>query len=469
MEGDAVALDRECLFWCLQQPEVPHHLLTSLCPDFLVISPPKTGSTWLAANFRCHPQLFVPSTKECRYFSSFFKWFDLSWYLNHFDPGTDRVKGEASPSYALLPVGRIRLIRRLLPQVKLIFLMREPVGRAWSHAKHNYRYREASFAGCTAPFDAVTDDQWRENFTHDWPLASGDYLGQLLRWRSVFPRAQLYVGFYESIARQPELLLRDLFRFLGVNPEVDLSSFPVREKILTGLPGKLTPSLERSLHQLLHNRTLQLASFLREHFNLEAPPEWRGTLESSGEKEDHAPVSVSPEAFRREFDDGYLARVLEQEERFPAAPRPVLAEYRGYNIVFHRRRLVAVEHSLDPACLDSWGPAEVQRHQDRGSLFFGLSLAEVKDRVNRHVFERFQAVLRTTEALSANLHQAHERIASIEHALRQRPWYISALRFIRNTWRRFRAALSADASGQAVQQGNAPQPGAAPIGEAIAK
>src|SRR5215813_11373523 len=327
MEGDAVALDHAFLLWCLQQPEVPHHKLARLCPDFLIVSPPKTGSTWLAANFRCHPQLFVPAVKETRYCSSFFKWLDLGWYLDHFGPAAGRVKGEASPSYALLPVGRIRLIRRLLPPVKLIFLMREPIARAWSHAKHNYRYAEANFASCTTSFKGLSDRHWRENFAHEWPLASGDYLGQLRRWLSVFPREQLYVGFYESIARQPETLLRDLFAFLGVNPAVDLSSFPIVERILPGLADALAPSLEPSLHQLLHRRTVELTCFLREHFNLEPPPEWHGILEAREVKGDNAPVPVAPEVFRREFDESYLCQVLEQEETFPEPPRPVVGEY----------------------------------------------------------------------------------------------------------------------------------------------
>src|SRR5262249_16352453 len=147
------------------------------------------------------------------YFSSLFKWLDLSWYLDHFGLAASRVKGEASPSYASLPLSRIRLIRRLLPDVKLIFLMREPVARAWSHAKHNFRYGEANFAGPAADLANVPGCQWRENFAHEWPLTSGDYLGQLRRWLSVFPREQVYVGFYESIARRPEALLRDLFTF----------------------------------------------------------------------------------------------------------------------------------------------------------------------------------------------------------------------------------------------------------------
>src|SRR5229473_6742363 len=72
-------------------------------PDFLVISPPKTGSTWLAANLRCHPEIFIPEIKEVKYFSSYYKWLDLDWYLGHFRDGAGRRKGEASPSYSLLP------------------------------------------------------------------------------------------------------------------------------------------------------------------------------------------------------------------------------------------------------------------------------------------------------------------------------------------------------------------------------
>jgi hypothetical protein len=172
-----------------------HHQLATLRPDFLIISPPKIGSTWLAENLRCHPQVFVPAIKEVRYFSSYFKALDLGWYLGHFTPGADRLKGEASPSYALLPVEGIRLIRRLMPDVRLIFLMRDPVARAWSHAKHTYRFGEANFASCSLSLEAVPDDQWQENFRHEWCLAGGDYLGQLRRWLSVFPKEQVNVGF----------------------------------------------------------------------------------------------------------------------------------------------------------------------------------------------------------------------------------------------------------------------------------
>lgn len=248
-------------------------------PDFLVISPPKTGSTWLARNLSCHPGVFVPECKEVDYFSSYWRWLGLDWYLNHFRDAADLVKGEASPSYSILPVRTIRLVRSLMPDLKLIFLMRDPVGRAWSHARHNYRYHETNFANCTADLDAVPDTMWRENFVQGWALASGDYLGQLRRWMSVFPREQIYVGFYESIACDPESLLRDILAFLGVEALPDLSSLPLSEKILGGLDKKLPPNLLPFLRGLLGDRTAELAAFLREEFNLTLPKEWQVTVQ----------------------------------------------------------------------------------------------------------------------------------------------------------------------------------------------
>ena len=287
--------------------EDPHNYFHNRRPDFLVISPPKTGSTWLAENLRHHPQLFIHPIKEVKYFNSFFKWLDHGWYCTHFNDAGSQKAGEASPSYASLPVGSIRVLHKLLPDVKIVFLMRDPISRAWSHAKHNQAYREANFTTAEVESDptALTDAQWSENFYHDWPLTSGDYLGQLRRWTSVFPKKQLYVGFYESIVTRPETLLREVFHFLGVDPELDLSGFPVQKHFLSGSTISLTPTLHARLHTLLHDRSMELARFLKNYFELEPPTEWNKTLLGSPE------VDLRPaQAFLRENDDEYLTKVM---------------------------------------------------------------------------------------------------------------------------------------------------------------
>ena len=77
----------------------------------------------------------------------------------------------------------IRQVHACFPHLKLVFLLREPCARAWSHARHMQQYREANFND--EPIVEPTETDWRENFRHDWTAASGDYLGQLRRWLSV--------------------------------------------------------------------------------------------------------------------------------------------------------------------------------------------------------------------------------------------------------------------------------------------
>jgi hypothetical protein len=373
---------------------LPPMQLATRFPDFLVISPPKTGSTWIAANLRCHPRLFLPQSKEIKYFSSLFQWLDLSWYLDQFSAGIGRLKGEASPSYALLPTDRIRLLRTLRPDLKLIFLMREPISRAWSHAKHCHRFQEANFASCKAPFEAISENQWRENFSHDWPLAGGDYLGQLRRWLSVFPREQVYIGFYEDLARRPESLLRDLLAFLEVEANVDLSDYPVRERVFSGPPGSLSPTLEPSLRGLLAARSRETAAFVREHFGLQTPAEWQAALQTQGAEGRGSTHAV----FQRDLDEEFLAKVLQHEGTSSRSQYPIVDGYGGFNIVFYRERFYALAQCLGEVRLAEIDEAERERHDRNRHCFVTTSLEEAKQRIAQQFFQQVEDYMRCLEA-----------------------------------------------------------------------
>jgi hypothetical protein len=411
---ESFASDRQFLTWCLRQANVALRDFAAHRPDFLVISPPKTASTWLADNLRCHPQLFVPATKELKYFSYHADWLDLNWYLDQFRAAGGRVKGEASPSYAILPVETIRQIRCLMPDLKLVFLMREPIARSWSHAKHNFCYREANFAAHASEFDAVPESLWRENFIHEWPLANGDYLGQLRRWLSVFPREQIYVDFYESVAHDPDRLLRNVFAFLGVAPDVDLATYPRGEKIFCGLPGELSPSLRRCLQQLHGGRTRELATFLREQFGLSLPPEWEAALapaaDDSDAEERAASVVGPPLVFPPEFENPDLAAILQRGESLAPMPVTVLDVYRGHKIAFHRGQFVA----LGPGCTLAWlrklGQAELEQYRGQGIACAASSLAEAKDGVDQLVLAGIDAQL---QALRAELQTARAELQTL--------------------------------------------------------
>ncbi|HEV3439112.1 MAG TPA: sulfotransferase [Gemmata sp.] len=389
----------------------PHDRYHNRKPDFLVISPPKTGSTWLAANLRQHPQLFIPELKEIRYFNSLFKWLDYGWYCAHFDQAGARRAGEASPSYAALPLDSIQHLYRLFPDVKLVYLMRDPISRAWSHAKHNQKYREANFFATEPGSDpmAVTDDQWRANFYNDWPLTSGDYLGQLRRWMSVFPRTQLYVGFYESIVTRPAALLRDIFQFLEVDPAIDLSGFPVGEHFLSGSKMVLSPTLASTLRALLGSRTEELIGFLKDNLELEPPPKWQTTLEKSANTE-----SVPSEAFQREADDSHLAKVMAMEETFHSAFR-FIEEYRGYNIVFYRGQLYALARTVEPSAIATMDGSMLQRLQTEGTCLIGRTRAELKEQITTHLLEQAHSRFLVVEEQLQLAREAISRVAQQAH------------------------------------------------------
>jgi hypothetical protein len=242
-------------------------------PDFLVIAPPRTGTTWLAENLRRHPQIFIPPEKEVRFFDIHWRRCDINWYLDRFSGNSAQFSGEATPSYALLPNYAIELIRLLNPQLKLIFIMRDPTARAWSHMKHNFINREANFA-LSPVGDRFEDLDIRsqfENFIHDYPLSAGDYAGALARWSRCFPRSQFHIMFFDEIQTDPESCLRKVFRFIGVNERMELSAFPTREQINRGLDGEPSALAGEFLRYLFTPRVRLLEKFLQLFFGLTLP------------------------------------------------------------------------------------------------------------------------------------------------------------------------------------------------------
>ena len=400
---DDLVLDREFLAWCLQLSNVAVHEFAAQRPDFLIISPPKTASTWLADNLRCHPQVFVPAAKEVKYFSYYSQWLDLNWYLDQFRAAGGRVKGEASPSYAILPVETIRQIRCLMPDLKLIFLMREPIARSWSHAKHNFRFHEANFVVEYERVRGGFRKPWRENFVHEWPLASGDYLGQLRRWLSVFPREQIYVDFYESVAHDPHKLLRNVFAFLGVTPDVDLSAFPHAEKIFCGLPRRAFAFAETLLAATARRPDAGTGILPPRAIRFEFAV---GVGGESGRPTGNVPEEERSTSFGRgaadgvpgEFEGQDLAAVIERGESLAPVPVSILDAYRGYKIVFHREQFLVLSPEFSLAQLREMGRDELEQYRDHGIAFAASSLVEAKDWVDQLVLAGIHAQFDTLHA-----------------------------------------------------------------------
>src|SRR6266480_7948081 len=106
-------------------------------PDFLILGAQKAGTTALYAYLRQHPEITGPSWKEVSFFDRHYARGE-AWYRGNF-PNSLRARGklvgEASPSYLFHPLAPER-VAGLVPEAKLIALVRNPVDRAYSHYQH---------------------------------------------------------------------------------------------------------------------------------------------------------------------------------------------------------------------------------------------------------------------------------------------------------------------------------------------
>jgi sulfotransferase family protein len=200
-------------------------------PDFLILGAQKAGTTALYAYLRRHPQITGPSWKEVSFFDRHWARGE-SWYRGNF-PNLARTRGklvgEASPSYVFHPLAPQR-VRELVPQARLVVLVRNPVDRALSHHNHEVAlgreplsFEEALDAEeerLRGEVERMTADPRyfsREWWSHTYK-ARGRYAEQLERWLEVFPRERLLVLSSDELGSEPERAHAQVLEFLGAPP-----------------------------------------------------------------------------------------------------------------------------------------------------------------------------------------------------------------------------------------------------------
>lgn len=193
-------------------------------PDFLCAGFRKAGTTWLFENLHCHPDIYLPPYKNVRYFSQDFGQ-PLSSYAEHFKSGGQKKKGDFSNSYSSVSDRRINFIHTVMPNTKFIFLLRNPVERAWSEFVH-------SAVSAERPVSSFSPEEILQSLRSGTVEAAGGYLALLDKWAAVYPEEQIFIGFYDDLSNDPQQLLTEIFTFLGVTPNVDWTRFPFQECII---------------------------------------------------------------------------------------------------------------------------------------------------------------------------------------------------------------------------------------------
>lgn len=240
-------------------------------PDFLIVGPQRTGTTWLHAQLRYHPEIFLAEPKELFFFSRLkpprhpkFQSDQLTWYLQFFrDPlwrwlgktaialqrygafYRPRVRGEATASYAALERDVIAEIAALKPEIKVIMMIRDPVERAWSHAKKDLVRKTKRRV------PDVSEQEFRAFFTDPYQRQCARYVDNCDNWASALRPGHLLVCFFDDVQVEPERLLLEVMSFLGVTSDRRYIASDVRETVNPTEGTRIPEQYRRLLADLL--------------------------------------------------------------------------------------------------------------------------------------------------------------------------------------------------------------------------
>lgn len=252
-------------------------------PNFLIIGAQKAGTSSLYKYLLQHPAVLPSYQKEPHYFTIpdlYFK--GEHWYRGHFPTSVtrrQRLTGEASPSYLFFPLVPAR-VHQLMPHVKLIVLLRDPVARAFSNYHHQVRrgletlpFEEAIAqepARLGNDLQKTMDDPHFHslNLAHFSYLLRGEYVTQLKRWRQFFPAEQMLILKSEDFYEEPQKVVSQVVNFLNLpawqpNPAIFKRYNP-------GVYSQMPPDLHEMLNRHFQMANNELYEFLGRDFGWQA-------------------------------------------------------------------------------------------------------------------------------------------------------------------------------------------------------
>jgi len=239
-----------------------------MLPHFIIVGAMKSGTSTLAHYLSQHPEIYMPGG-EVHFFYEEGRgnWHKgIQWYENQFQEASpDQVVGEKTPTYSYLP-GTEERIHDVLPNVKLIWIFRDPIDRAYSNYWHAVRsgVEPLSFAEAVRREDER--DTWKEY------VRRSQYAEQVARYLDYFDREQMRFFLFEDLKTDPQTLMEELFHFLDVDPAYSQQLNPRARKNATKIPRSRT---FRYLAKSVVNEIplLRSLAFRLDHqFNIRAEP-----------------------------------------------------------------------------------------------------------------------------------------------------------------------------------------------------
>jgi hypothetical protein len=224
--------------------------------DFVCIGAQKCGTTWLYEHLRKHPGTAFPAGKEVHFWDQK-QANGLDWYRSLFDSPAAAGKkcGEITPAYAILDHDTIKECHDNFPDLKLIYIIRNPIERAWSSAK-------MALARSEMRMEEASDQWFLDHFHSRGSLMRGDYETCLRNWLALYPKEQLLVVLFDDLVSNPAGLIKDCFTHLEVDPEHYEWQTPLKTKVFASQEHPIKSSLRAELERIYRPRILSLSNYL---------------------------------------------------------------------------------------------------------------------------------------------------------------------------------------------------------------
>ena len=226
-------------------------------PNLIVIGAQKCGTSALHYYLGLHPEVAMSETKELNFFIKNRNWErGVDWYRRQFDPAAP-VRGESSPNYTAHPLfrGVARRMHDVIPDAKLIYIVRDPLERIAAQWVHNYSH------GRTGRSLREVVRPNRKPY-----IARSRYYMQLTRFLRRYPLEQILVLDQQDLRDDRAATLRRVFEFAGVDPEFTDPRFRQerhqtrRKTRMTALGERLDRRRASSGRRLLPDQAWSVAS-----------------------------------------------------------------------------------------------------------------------------------------------------------------------------------------------------------------
>jgi len=211
------------------------------CPDFLCVGAQKAGTSWLYWQLEPHPDFWMPPVKELHYLNSLNRtrrfhpprskdecdycflegmknlsaqsYIDLQNYGELFRHKGALLSGDISPAYSTLSDEVIERVVDYFPNMKVIFLARDPVERAWSQLSMGVRL------GMINKFDAADPEKVIYNLLNPGVLTRSHPSKIVARWKRYVHPENFRIYFFDDLKEKPAELRQSIVRFLGGDPD----------------------------------------------------------------------------------------------------------------------------------------------------------------------------------------------------------------------------------------------------------